>query len=91
QEKKIPNTTTTVAGEATAYRLIDDRGGGIGIHKKIMQEWRILKKSLPNMIYVRVYENRINLLTIEKNRLGLLEPTQHVIKEEDREVEPSRV
>ncbi|PON81287.1 hypothetical protein TorRG33x02_229190 [Trema orientale] len=34
-----------------------------------MQEWRIIQKSLPDMIYIRVYENRINLLTIEKNRV----------------------
>ncbi|XP_050219038.1 putative ubiquitin-conjugating enzyme E2 38 [Mercurialis annua] len=32
------------------------------VHKKIMQEWKILEKDLPDSIYVRVYENRIDLL-----------------------------
>lgn len=31
-------------------------------HKKIMLEWRILEKNLPESIYVRVYEKRIDLL-----------------------------
>ncbi|GMY27933.1 isoform 2 of probable ubiquitin-conjugating enzyme e2 24 [Fagus crenata] len=31
-------------------------------HKKIMQEWKILEKNLPDSIFVRVYENRIDLL-----------------------------
>ncbi|PWA39549.1 ubiquitin-conjugating enzyme 25 [Artemisia annua] len=30
--------------------------------KKIQKEWRILKKDLPDTIYVRVYESRIDLL-----------------------------
>nr|XP_043628010.1 putative ubiquitin-conjugating enzyme E2 38 [Erigeron canadensis] len=30
--------------------------------KKIQEEWRILKKDLPDMIYVRVYESRMDLL-----------------------------
>ncbi|KAJ6720941.1 UBIQUITIN-CONJUGATING ENZYME E2 38-RELATED [Salix viminalis] len=33
-----------------------------GAYKKIMQEWKILEKHLPDSIYVRVYENRIDLL-----------------------------
>ncbi|GAY35689.1 hypothetical protein CUMW_017830, partial [Citrus unshiu] len=33
-----------------------------GSHKKIMQEWKILEKHLPESIFVRVYENRIDLL-----------------------------
>ncbi|KAK1592819.1 hypothetical protein Q3G72_030877 [Acer saccharum] len=33
-----------------------------GTRKKIMQEWRLLEKHLPDSIFVRVYENRINLL-----------------------------
>ncbi|XP_021290524.1 putative ubiquitin-conjugating enzyme E2 39 [Herrania umbratica] len=33
-----------------------------GVHKKIMQEWRILEKSLPESIIVRVYEKRLDLL-----------------------------
>ncbi|CAK7326333.1 unnamed protein product [Dovyalis caffra] len=32
------------------------------VHKKIMQEWKILEKHVPDSIYVRVYENRIDLL-----------------------------
>uniref|UniRef100_A0A175YQ59 UBC core domain-containing protein n=1 Tax=Daucus carota subsp. sativus TaxID=79200 RepID=A0A175YQ59_DAUCS len=31
-------------------------------HKTIMKEWKILKKNLPPSIYVRTYENRIDLL-----------------------------
>ena len=31
-------------------------------HKKIMKEWRILEKHLPDSIFVRVYENRMDLL-----------------------------
>ncbi|KAM4116595.1 hypothetical protein ACB094_02G062300 [Castanea mollissima] len=31
-------------------------------HKKIMKEWRILEKHLPDSIFVRVYENRTELL-----------------------------
>ncbi|XP_024959703.1 uncharacterized protein LOC112500439 [Cynara cardunculus var. scolymus] len=31
--------------------------------KKIQEEWRILKKDLPDMIFVRVYESRMDLLT----------------------------
>ncbi|XP_047320889.1 putative ubiquitin-conjugating enzyme E2 38 [Impatiens glandulifera] len=31
-------------------------------YKKIMKEWRILEKDLPDSIYVRAYENQINLL-----------------------------
>ncbi|KAK9992084.1 hypothetical protein SO802_027069 [Lithocarpus litseifolius] len=30
--------------------------------KKIMQEWKILKNSLPETIYVRAYEERMDLL-----------------------------
>lgn len=32
------------------------------VHKAIMQEWRILQKNLPESIFVRVYEKRIDLL-----------------------------
>ena len=32
------------------------------VHKKIMKEWRILEKHLPDSIFVRVYENRMDLL-----------------------------
>lgn len=33
-----------------------------GVHKKIMNEWKILEKNLPESIFVRVYERRIDLL-----------------------------
>ncbi|XAR56985.1 Ubiquitin--protein ligase [Bertholletia excelsa] len=32
------------------------------LHKKIMKEWRILQNGLPESIYVRVFEDRIDLL-----------------------------
>lgn len=32
------------------------------VMKKIMQEWKILQKNLPESIFVRVYEDRIDLL-----------------------------
>ncbi|XP_021807907.1 putative ubiquitin-conjugating enzyme E2 38 [Prunus avium] len=37
-------------------------GGGGRVQKKIMQEWKILEKHLPDSIYVRAYETRIDLL-----------------------------
>ncbi|RVW69392.1 putative ubiquitin-conjugating enzyme E2 39 [Vitis vinifera] len=33
-----------------------------GVYSKIMQEWKILEKNLPDSIFVRVYERRIDLL-----------------------------
>ncbi|XP_015883171.3 putative ubiquitin-conjugating enzyme E2 38 [Ziziphus jujuba] len=36
--------------------------GGSRVYKKIMQEWKMLDKHLPDSIYVRVYEKRIDLL-----------------------------
>ncbi|KAI4334988.1 hypothetical protein L6164_013678 [Bauhinia variegata] len=35
---------------------------GSEVFKKIMKEWRILEQNLPESIYVRVYEKRIDLL-----------------------------
>ncbi|XP_034686629.1 putative ubiquitin-conjugating enzyme E2 38 [Vitis riparia] len=35
-----------------------------GIYTKIMQEWKILKNNLPDSIFVRVYEWRIDLLRV---------------------------
>jgi len=32
------------------------------VYKRIMKEWKILEKSLPDSIYVRAYEHRIDLL-----------------------------
>ncbi|KAI4344776.1 hypothetical protein L6164_011966 [Bauhinia variegata] len=34
-----------------------------GVYKRIMKEWRILDQNLPESIYVRVFEKRIDLLT----------------------------
>ncbi|KAI3881366.1 hypothetical protein MKW92_024252, partial [Papaver armeniacum] len=31
-------------------------------HNRIMQEWKLLKKGLPDSIYVRVYEQRTDFL-----------------------------
>ncbi|KAL7210617.1 hypothetical protein ACSBR1_032054 [Camellia fascicularis] len=33
-----------------------------GVYKKIMKEWKVLERNLPDSIYVRVYERRIDLL-----------------------------
>ncbi|KAK2983020.1 hypothetical protein RJ640_001382 [Escallonia rubra] len=33
-----------------------------GVHKKIVKDWQILRDHLPDMIYVRVYEQHIDLL-----------------------------
>ncbi|CAJ1940830.1 unnamed protein product [Sphenostylis stenocarpa] len=35
---------------------------GSNVYKRIMREWKILAQSLPDSIYVRVYEKRIDLL-----------------------------
>lgn len=32
------------------------------VHKKIMQEWKVLSENLPESIFVRAYETRIDLL-----------------------------
>ena len=32
------------------------------VYKHVMKEWKILKQNLPESIYVRVYENRIDLM-----------------------------
>jgi len=34
------------------------------IYKRIMKEWKILKKNLPGSIYVKAYERRIDLLRV---------------------------
>lgn len=41
---------------------LGDQDGASKIHKKIMQEWKILDENLPETILVRVYERRIDLL-----------------------------
>uniref|UniRef100_A0A2P2ILQ0 Uncharacterized protein MANES_15G000600 n=2 Tax=Rhizophora mucronata TaxID=61149 RepID=A0A2P2ILQ0_RHIMU len=38
------------------------KNAGSNVYKKIMQEWRILENNLPESIFVRVYEGRIDLL-----------------------------
>ncbi|MED6174159.1 hypothetical protein PIB30_066311 [Stylosanthes scabra] len=35
---------------------------GSNVYKNIMREWKILSNGLPDSIYVRVYENRIDLM-----------------------------
>ncbi|XP_061992623.1 putative ubiquitin-conjugating enzyme E2 38 [Rosa rugosa] len=44
----------------SAYGKKQKYGGSV--HKLIMKEWRILENNLPDSIYVRVYETRIDLL-----------------------------
>ncbi|XP_062108808.1 putative ubiquitin-conjugating enzyme E2 38 [Humulus lupulus] len=56
---KKNEVATADAGEDDS--LIDSAAGS-KLHKKIMKEWRILEKNLPDLIYVRAYENRIDLL-----------------------------
>ncbi|CAK9145666.1 unnamed protein product [Ilex paraguariensis] len=38
------------------------KSASIKVHKRIMREWKILEKDLPESIYVRAYEQRIDLL-----------------------------
>ncbi|KAK7363469.1 hypothetical protein VNO77_05613 [Canavalia gladiata] len=35
-----------------------------GVYKTIMREWRTLEQNLPDSIYVRVYERRIDLMRV---------------------------
>ncbi|KAK9933664.1 hypothetical protein M0R45_020847 [Rubus argutus] len=35
---------------------------GTTVYKNIMREWKILDKDLPDTIYVRVYDTRVDLL-----------------------------
>ncbi|KAM1304217.1 hypothetical protein ACFX2F_021914 [Malus domestica] len=48
------------------FNVVSKSGGGVcfgnKVHHKIMQEWKILEKHLPDFIYVRIYETRIDLL-----------------------------
>ncbi|XP_057472254.1 putative ubiquitin-conjugating enzyme E2 38 [Actinidia eriantha] len=36
--------------------------GSSGVHKRIMREWKVLEKNLPDSIFVRAYERRVHLL-----------------------------
>ncbi|GFZ11476.1 ubiquitin-conjugating enzyme 25 [Actinidia rufa] len=36
--------------------------GSSGVHKRIMREWKVLEKNLPDSIFVRAYERRVDLL-----------------------------
>ncbi|KAK7348049.1 hypothetical protein VNO80_22598 [Phaseolus coccineus] len=57
-----------VSDDADHYFLVPvvDSGGfrrvESNVYKRIMREWKILARSLPDSIYVRVYEKRIDLL-----------------------------
>ncbi|KAJ6318141.1 hypothetical protein OIU76_013645 [Salix suchowensis] len=56
------------SNDSSSSKKTKDGGGdsfkniSSGVYKKIMQEWKILEKHLPGSIYVRVHENRIDLL-----------------------------
>lgn len=60
-----------VVSDHSDHRYSDtEKGGGGGsfaratsaVYKKIMREWKILSEHLPDSIYVRVYDTRIDLL-----------------------------
>ncbi|XP_008223400.1 PREDICTED: probable ubiquitin-conjugating enzyme E2 25 [Prunus mume] len=69
-----PKTTTSkpnvfkrfdVVSDHSDHHYVNNRNGCCGggrVQKKIMQEWKILEKHLPDSIYVRAYETRIDLL-----------------------------
>ncbi|XP_034203814.1 putative ubiquitin-conjugating enzyme E2 38 [Prunus dulcis] len=69
-----PKTTTSKPNVFKRFDVVSDHsdhhyvnnkkgcGGGGGVQKKIMQEWKILEKHIPNSIYVHAYETRIDLL-----------------------------
>ena len=61
-KKKGPTRATEDSINAATNGDLFTANPGSGVHKKIMQEWRILEKNLPDSIHVRVYENRIDLL-----------------------------
>ncbi|KAJ6726539.1 UBIQUITIN-CONJUGATING ENZYME E2 38-RELATED [Salix purpurea] len=56
------------SNDSSSSKKAKDGGGdsfkniSSGVYRKIMQEWKILEKHLPDSIYVRVHENRIDLL-----------------------------
>ncbi|KAM0962550.1 hypothetical protein ACFX13_022080 [Malus domestica] len=56
-------------GEPNGFKhfdVVSKSDGGVcfgnKVHHKIMQEWKILEKHLPNSIYVHIYETHIDLL-----------------------------
>ncbi|KAF8409268.1 hypothetical protein HHK36_005342 [Tetracentron sinense] len=58
-----------MVGDCTDHHFVDVTGKALmlsqvkrGWLKKVQQEWSILKKDLPDTIYVHVYEERIDLL-----------------------------
>ncbi|XP_057538424.1 probable ubiquitin-conjugating enzyme E2 24 isoform X2 [Amaranthus tricolor] len=58
-----------VVDDCSGHHFADSAGNGatstqmrIGWLKKVQHEWNILEKDLPESIYVRVYEDRIDLL-----------------------------
>jgi ubiquitin-conjugating enzyme E2 O len=66
--EKIKNKFDLVLDDSDhKYRLKNIAGNCFSntksaVYKRIMKEWKILKKSLPDNIYVRAYEHRIDLL-----------------------------
>uniref|UniRef100_A0A1D1Y099 E2 ubiquitin-conjugating enzyme n=1 Tax=Anthurium amnicola TaxID=1678845 RepID=A0A1D1Y099_9ARAE len=58
-----------VGDDYSDHHFIDEIGKGLGLAqvkrgwlKKVQEEWSILEKNLPDTIYVRVYEERLDLL-----------------------------
>eukprot|EP00262_Sarcandra_glabra_P013852 TRINITY_DN391_c0_g1_i1.p1 TRINITY_DN391_c0_g1~~TRINITY_DN391_c0_g1_i1.p1 ORF type:complete len:968 (+),score=197.90 TRINITY_DN391_c0_g1_i1:469-3372(+) len=76
KDKELFSQGNEKAGHFKQFDMVDDYsdhhfvnniGKGLsqvkrGWLKKVQQEWNILKKDLPDTIYVRVYEERIDLL-----------------------------
>ncbi|KAH9608164.1 hypothetical protein KSS87_014379 [Heliosperma pusillum] len=61
-KEKMDNTGPMQASEdrgSGEFRQFDVRRGWL---KKVQQEWSILEKDLPETIYVRIYEERIDLI-----------------------------
>ncbi|XP_061987508.1 putative ubiquitin-conjugating enzyme E2 38 [Populus nigra] len=64
----VNNIDNDSSSSSSSSKKTKDGGGdsltniSSGVYKKIMQEWKILEKHLPDSIYVRAHENRIDLL-----------------------------
>ncbi|KAF2303334.1 hypothetical protein GH714_016836 [Hevea brasiliensis] len=58
-----------MVGDCSDHHFIEDAGRGLAFSqvkrswlKKVQEEWSNLEKNLPESIYVRIYEDRMNLL-----------------------------
>ncbi|KEH22433.1 putative aminoacyltransferase, E1 ubiquitin-activating enzyme [Medicago truncatula] len=66
--EKMNNKFDLVSDDSDHKYRLDNIGGNCfsntrsSIYKRIMKEWKILEKNLPDSIYVRAYESRIDLL-----------------------------